>query len=277
MDVSIIIVNYNTKELLKNCLKTIFEKTKELEFEVIVIDNNSSDNSCSMVEEKFPCVKLIKSKENLGFGRGNNLGIKMSKGDYLFFLNSDCEIKNNAIKILFEFMKEMADCGACGGNLYNKNETYNAALGLQYPLKDWVITHSAFKFVFPKKYKELKYYQQNFSRTKIQEVGFITGADLMVKKDILDKVGVFNSKFFLYFEETELQWRIKKAGYKIFFVPESKIYHLEGMSPTPKKKLLMIQSEFLYFRLTQGYFAELVVRFISLPKYLKLLFRTSFI
>jgi len=276
MDISIIIVNYNTEDLLKNCLNKVFEKTSGLDFEVIVVDNASSDNSCQMVKEIFPHTHLIESNENLGFGCGNNLGIKVAKGKYVFLLNSDCELKNNSIKILFDFMENNPNCGASGGNLYDKNDNYNAALGLQYPLSEWITTHSILKFIYYKKYKELRYYQQNFNRTKSCEVGFITGADLMIKKTILDEVGSFNPQFFMYFEETELQWRIKKAGYKIFFVPESEIYHLEGGSPTPKKKLLMLQSEFLYFRLTQGFFAEIIVRIISAPKHLKLFIKSNF-
>lgn len=276
MEVSIIIVNYNTEKLLENCLKTVFEKTDGVDFEIIVVDNNSDDNSCTMVKNEFPQVKLIESKKNLGFGRGNNLGVEKAEGDYIFFLNSDCELKNNAIKILYDFMQDNSDCGACGGNLYDANGEYNAALGRQYPLNDWLITHSALKFLFPKKYKELRYFQRDFDRTKTAEVGFITGADLMVRKSVLDKVGMFDPKFFLYFEETELQWRIKKAGYKVIFVAESEIYHLEGGSNTPKKRLLMLESEFIYFRLTQGVWAELIVRIVSMPKYLKLLIKSKF-
>lgn len=274
MDVSVIIVNYNTKEFLKNCLSSVVEKTSDINYEIIVVDNASSDSSCDMVKKEFPQVNLIESKENLGFGRGNNLGIKKAKGKYVFLLNSDCEIKNNAIKILFDFMENNPDCGASGGNLYDKNNNYNAALGRQLPLSEWIITHSALKFIFPKKYNYLRGYQESFDRTKTEEVGFITGADLMIKKSVLDGVKAFNPIFFMYFEETELQWRIKKAGYKIFFVPESQIYHFEGGSPTPKKRLLMLRSEFLYFRLTQGKLAEITARIISIPKHFKLLLKS---
>lgn len=276
MDVSIIIVNYNTRELLKDCLNSVFAKTSELNYEVIVVDNASFDNSSNMVKTEFPQVKLIESKENLGFGKGNNLGIKEAKGKYVFLLNSDCELKNNAIKILFNFMEKHPECGASGGNLYDKNNNYNAALGLQSPLFEWAITHSVLQFIFPKKYKYIKGYQKNFDRTKTGEVGFITGADLMIKKSVFDEIGAFDPIFFMYFEETELQWRINKAGYKIFFVPESEIYHFEGGSPTPKKKLLMLRSEFIYFRLTQGILAELIVRLISIPKHIKLLIKSNF-
>lgn len=275
MDVSIIIVSYNTSELLKNCLNSVFEKTHGVNFEVIVVDNDSKDDSCAMLERDFPQVKLIQSGENLGFGRGNNLGIENAKGKYVFLLNPDCLLINNSVKILHDFMEKHPDCGACGGNLYDENLEKHDSFGMQTILKDKLITHSLLKFVFPEKYKELRNYKNDFDRTKDGEVGFITGADLMVRKTVLDEVGTFDPKFFLFFEETELQNRILKAGYKIFFVAESQMYHFEAKSPNPRKKLFMQRSEYIYFRITQGILAEIIVRIISIPKHIKYLIRTA--
>lgn len=274
MDVSIIIVSYNTKDLLKNCIISIFEQVKDLSFEIIVVDNGSKDGSVTMLKNNFPSVKIIEPNENLGFGRANNLGIEQSEGEFIFFLNPDCKLLNNAPKILIDFIKSTPNCGAAGGNLLDKDLNKNAALGRQYPFYEWIITKSILKIFFPKKYKELRNYQKNFNRGENGEVGFITGADLMVKKAVLDSVGGFDPLFFLYFEETELQYRIKKAGFKIFYVADSKIIHYEGQSYHPAKKLLMLKSEFIYFRLTQGKFVELLVRIVSLPKYLKLLIKS---
>ena len=270
MLISIIIVNYNTKELLKNCIKSIQEKTCDVEYEIIVADNASIDDSCEMLEQEFPEVKLIKLPTNLGFGKANNEGLKIAQGKYIFFLNSDCVLYNNAIKILSDFMENNPDCGACGGDLLDEHLNRNAAIGMQSRFQDWIITHSILKFLFPSKYKEIKYYQKNFNRDKSAEVGYITGADLMIRKDVIDKVGAFSPEFFLYFEETELQFRILEAGYKIFYVADSKIIHLEGKSITPNKKLIMLESEFIYFRLTQGKLIEMLVKSASFPKYIRL-------
>ncbi len=274
MDVSIIIVSYNTSQLLKNCLNSVFEKTQGLNFEVIVVDNDSKDDSCSMLERDFSQVKLIRSKENLGFGRANNLGMEQAKGKYLFLLNPDCLLINNSVKILYDFMENNSDCGACGGNLYDENLEKHDSFGMQTLLKDKIITHTPLKFIFPGKYKKLRGYKKDFDRTKDGEVGFITGADLMLRKSVIDEVGNFDQRFFLFFEETELQNRILKAGYKIFFVAESQMYHFEAKSPNPRKKLFMQRSEYIYFRITQGVLAEITVRIISLPKHLKYLLRT---
>jgi len=275
MDVSIIIVNYNTQNLLRNCLNSIFEKTAGIKFEIIVVDNNSSDNSVNMLEEEFGRVKLVKSSENLGFGRGNNLGLEQAQGKYILFLNSDCELINNAIKIMFDFMEKNQNCGACGGNLFDENKNYNMAAGNQGYLKDKIITSTLLKLIFRKRYNEIRYFEENFDRTKIAEVGFIIGADLMIKKSVLDQIGSFDQRFFFYFEEVELQHRILKAGYKIFFIPQAEIYHFEGKSSdNSTRKLIRQRSEYLYYKITQGFLAEMIVRFVTLPKYIKLLLRS---
>ena len=123
MNVSIIIVNYNTSNLLKDCLCSIIEKTQFIEYEIIVVDNNSGDDSVAMVEQQFTNVKLIKNNINLGFGKANNIGYTYAKGKYLFLLNTDTLLINNAIKILFDFMEDPkhSSVGSCGGNLYTNN------------------------------------------------------------------------------------------------------------------------------------------------------------
>ena len=122
MQVSVIIVNYNTKELTKQAIRSVFDKTEGVEYEIIVVDNDSKDGSVEELKKTFQDkITVIESKENLGFGRANNLGIKQSKGKYVFLLNSDTELINNAIKIFYDYMEQNMQVGVCGGNLYNKN------------------------------------------------------------------------------------------------------------------------------------------------------------
>ena len=120
--VSIIMVNYNTKELTKKAIQAVFDKTEGVEYEIIVVDNDSKDGSVEELKKTFQDkIIIIESKENLGFGRGNNLGIKQAKGKYIFLLNSDTELINNAIKIFYDYMEQNEQVGICGGNLYNVN------------------------------------------------------------------------------------------------------------------------------------------------------------
>ena len=131
MDVSIILVSYNTKQLTKECIKSIYEKTEEVNFDIWVVDNASHDGSAQMVEEEFPSVNLIKSSENLGFGRANNLAIVQTQAKYAFLLNTDTVLLNNAVKILFDYMEnpENAEVGVCGGQLYNADMSIQGSFG----------------------------------------------------------------------------------------------------------------------------------------------------
>ncbi|MDR2406843.1 MAG: glycosyltransferase family 2 protein [Bacteroidales bacterium] len=221
MDVSIIIVGYNTKALLKQCLISVFEKTQDIDFEVIVVDNASCDGSQQMLKEDFPNVLLIESPENLGFGRANNEGIKIAKGRNILFLNPDTLLLNNAIKILSDYLDENELAGACGGNLYDEFMKPTLSYAMKFPSISEKL----------RIYKLLNWKNREFNSTmKTMEVACIIGADLMIRKSVLDEVGIFSDRFFMYDEELELCFRIHKARYKLISVPFAKIQHLEGKS-----------------------------------------------
>lgn len=268
MDVSVIIVSYNTKKLTKDCLLSIYEKTKDLDFEIFVVDNNSSDGSVEMLEQDFPKIKLIINKENRGFGAANNIAIRQSEAKYVFLLNPDTVLLNNAIKILYDYMENNSDVGACGGNLYDKNLNEVHAGGRFPSVLEIIFNHMKLKHVFK------SYYEKNLKdgispRTDIKAVDQIIGADLFIKKSVLDEVGLFDEKFFMYYEEIDLEYRITKKGYKIMFIPESKIIHLEGQSNNNnlKKRKMYKKSQFYYFRKHYGFCVELVVKVIYLILY----------
>jgi len=252
MDVSIAVVNYNTKELALNCINSVIEKTGGLDYEIILADNNSSDNSVSEIQNRFPSVKVLALKENIGFGRANNECIKNSKGKYIFCLNPDTILVNNAVKILFDFMEAHPDTGAAGGNLYDKDMNFCHAFGYGDDIISLLLRKTFLKWLYLPKYLSIKNYEKNADKTKVQEVNHITGADLMLRRSVIEQTGLFNEKFFLYFEETELEVRIRRAGYKIFFVPESKIIHLEGKNRKKRADNYFNQSFIEYYRLCFG-------------------------
>jgi len=172
-------------------------------------------------------VRLIESAENLGFGRANNLGAKYASGKYLFLLNSDTILMNNVVKILSGYLNEHQDVGVCGGNLFNDKQEPNASYTLVFPSFRSMI-NDVFAG-FPLKL----FYGKNgfFNHTgKPMNVAYIIGADMMIRKDVFDKQNGFDTDFFMYFEEAELQWRISKAGYKRICVPDACIIHLDGKS-----------------------------------------------
>ena len=248
-DVSIILINYNTKDLTVQAINSIYEQTNDLSYEIIVVDNNSQDGSVEAIKENFENVKVIVNKENLGFGTANNIGIKQASGKYIFCLNTDTLLLNNAIKILYDFMEKHPNVACCGGNLYDKEHNHVFSHGIFLtPFAKFIKTFGL-KYLFPKEVKRLKADYTN-KLDEIKPVEFICGADLMLRKSILDEVGTFNEQFFLYYEEVELQKRIKNANYEIYIVPSAKIVHLESASSTNKlrKKSIFLKSEYIYLK-----------------------------
>lgn len=236
MDVSIIIVNYNTRELTRNCLRSIYEQTKDVAFEVIVSDNGSIDGSIEMIKSDFPHVILIENNANIGFGAANNRGLDIASGKYIFYLNSDTVLLNNAVKMFFDFWENAEnkdEIGALGAALLNENmkqihsggpfKDYNYLVKLLFKmhirhiLKSLVCILHLRRFFIPKEYEE-------FVSVKIGETdGFITGADLFLRNNDFAR---FDEKYFMYCEETDLQLRLKDNGLKRYIIAEPKIQHL---------------------------------------------------
>lgn len=242
MDVSIIIVNYNTKELLANCLATVYEKTLNIDFEVIIVDNASSDGSEEFICSCFPLVRWINSGENLGFGRANNLGVRYAQGEYLFLLNSDTLLLNNAIGEFFNYAKEhqLESIGALGCWLFDSELKPNASFGF-----------------FPNVVNEIKYLLGRCSLLDNQmimrerDVDYVIGADLFIKKQVFNSLGGFDPHIFMYYEETDLQRRMAELGLNRRIIPFPRIIHLEGGSFGNKrltfKRFLMAQHSYNYY------------------------------
>ena len=251
MDVSIIFVNYKTKELTINAINSVIEKTKEISYEIFVVDNNSQDGSIEAIEEQFPDISIIKSPKNGGFGYANNLAIKHAKGKYIFCLNTDTLLVNNAIKIMFDFMEqdENKNVGVCGGFLVDK-ENNPILCGGNFPSIMEVLFKCGLRNIFPKEYKKYSVILKSDDEEYIENIDYITGADIFFRKSVLDEVGIFDEKFFMYYEETDLCKRIKNSGYGIKFVSAAKIIHLEGQSNNNSNKMFnyLKTSEFYYFR-----------------------------
>jgi GT2 family glycosyltransferase len=269
--VSIIIVNFNTAELLKNCIKSIKQKTLTVTYEIIVIDNNSSDNSTEMLKELYPDVLLISLKENVGFGKANNLGAKSARGNYLFFLNSDTYLINDAISMLVSFMESNPQCGISGGNItdFSGKPIHSFYKYLPSPFSDI--------FILFKKIPRLLYGKNwfyNFTDSPIK-VAYITGADMMIGAELFSKLGGFDPEFFLYYEETELTNRIRKAGYYAYSIPGAAIAHKKGSSfqYLENANFLFYQSKYYYLKKVYGRYAVFTSHFIfSLVCFTKIFF-----
>lgn len=249
MDVSIILVNYRTKDLTIKTIKSIIEKTVGITYEIFVVDNKSQDGSIEAVEMVFPNVNIIKSPINGGFGYANNLAIRQADGKYIFCLNSDTLLINNAVKELYDYMENHEDVGACGGNLYDENAKPVMSYANFPNFWNCLSVSWLLKYLFPiiRNHREIM---------TEKEVDFVTGADIFFRKSVLDKVGLFDEQFFMYAEETDLCYRIKQAGYKIKVIPNSKIIHLEGKSSKNfwNNTQMRVLSKYLYARKNQSSF-----------------------
>ncbi|ANC37247.1 rhamnosyl transferase [Acinetobacter baumannii] len=235
-DVSIIIVNYNTYNLVLQCIESVIKNTKKISYEIIVVDNNSPNREIEKLNEIYPNVKLVLNTKNSGFGIANNIGNKYANGKFLFLLNSDTIVLDNSIYTLYKFMVENPCVGACGGNLCDINLKPATSFTRFMPSFlsdiDYLFLNMFSKII----YRNNLYYC--YSETPIKINGNISGADLMIVKQVFDELGGFDENFFMYYEETDLLFRLRKRKYQTFIVPESKIIHLEGASETIKETRL---------------------------------------
>lgn len=265
MDVSVIIVNYNTSNLINDCLETVFEKTEGIEYEVIIVDNNTENLSEAIKYAEDSKVKLLQLPENIGFGRANNEGAKLATGRNLFFLNPDTLLINNAIKILSDFLDTHPKCGACGGNLYDIDlKPIHSFQHLLPGIKEII---NLFLWRLPVKFTYGSSDFFNYNEIPLK-VGYITGADLMIRRALFTKIKGFDISFFMYFEETNLCYKLKKLGKSIYSVPEAMIIHLEGQTFVSHEKLLKREQYYAEGLVTYLNFFNKFHRWIALSLYI---------
>lgn len=253
MDVSIIIVNYNTLKMTNECIESVFEQTQGIEFEVILVDNASTDGSKEFFSEKDNII-YIYNDENVGFGRANNIGFAVASGKYLFLLNSDTLLRNNAVKIFFDYMENASqDIACCGCLLCDKEGKVIHSYGNYHTLTNCIIEHcKPVRGILRRLHiRYYKYDDPKCLENDSNKVEFITGADLFVRKSVAITHGLFDPDFFMYSEDMEIQERYRNFGYYSVIVPGPKIVHLVGKSykkDSIKKKELCLNSLFLYIK-----------------------------
>jgi len=253
MKFSIIVVNYKTKNLTENCINSIFTFFKN-DFEVILVDNNSSDGSIEYLERNFKDkIKIIKNNKNKGFGVANNIGVKIAKGECLFFLNSDTIIKNDFLFSVDSLFNKDKKIGIISPELILKNgNRQNYAYG-KFP--------KILNIIFNK----IKNREKN--KNNIIETDWVSGASLIIRKKIFNSVNGFDKNFFMYFEDIDLCKRVKELGYKIIVNLNFKIIHLGGQSIkifTKRKKYYYLSQNYFY-RKHHGFFKMLIIKTIRLP------------
>ncbi len=233
MDLSIIIVNWNVRDLLYQCLKSIFLFTKDLEYEIIVVDNFSTDGSVQMLNtltlENHENLQVILNQQNLGFAKANNQGLAQAKGKYVLFMNPDMEFVENTAWILFQYMENFQEIATCTCQLQysdgyrqpniKRDPTFLSQLWILYKL------HHLVKPWFLK-----KYLAKNFDYTKRQEVEQVMGAFIFIRRAIIKPIGGWSQDYFIWWEDLDLCKRLRKTGEKIMYLPDSRVIHYEGRS-----------------------------------------------
>ncbi len=247
--VSIIIVNWNTKELLRNCLASVFRFPPEEGYEVIVVDNASTDGSQEMVKKEFPSVRLVENSDNLGFSKANNQAIQLAKGKYVLLLNSDAEVLKGSIQALSAFLDEREGVAIVGCRLVNADGAPEESCGRIPSLLAVAATKLRRRGVRLRLIDKLASHAL-FNETT--DVDWVTGACLMGRRDRLLQVGGFDENIFMYFEDIDLCYRVKKLG-KVVFCPGAEVIHFRGGSATDTSDKIYRESQRHFFKKHFGF------------------------
>ncbi len=228
IDVSVVIVNYNSFDLLRNCLSTVIKHTRNVNYEIIAVDNNSTEGKVETITNEFENIILIKNSTNEGFAKANNKGLRIANGKYVLFLNNDTIFFENTIKKVFDFAETLNENSIIGCKLLNKDKSLQHSV-YDFPSLLNVFTSNFFLYsLFPKSKLFNKYHLMNRKINETTKVDVVTGAFLFGTKEKLKEIGGFDERFFFYNEETDLCYRFKQNGGKIFYYPQTAIVHLKG-------------------------------------------------
>jgi GT2 family glycosyltransferase len=247
-DLSIIILNWNAKDLLKDCINSIYENTKDLNYEIIIVDNNSSDGSCDMVKENFLHIEncdLIENKDNKGFASGNNQAIRIAKGNAILLLNPDTLINADVIKKTYECLVQDEKLGVTGCKVLNLDGTLQLACRRMAPRpKDAFFKLFGISKLFKSNKNLTRYNLTHVSEDEFLDVDSVSGCFLMIKREVIDRIGLLDETFFMYGEEMDWCMRAKKEGYIVRYCPVGTIIHYKGES----SKKLGVKATYEFYR-----------------------------
>jgi len=245
LDISFVIVNWNTRNLLLKCLKSVYQTAVNLTFEVWLVDNASTDGSVSAVRKAYPGVQIIQNSRNLGFAAANNLAFAEMRGRYAVLINTDAQLKAGAVGTLFVFMEETPDASMVCGQLLNEDGSKQNSIAPFPTLLSLISNETLLRLLFPQKYPSKRQHYQ----TPIP-VDSCIGACIMVRKSAMDRVGLLDERYFFFLEETDWAYRMKLAGWKIYFVPGAEIIHAQGktVGGGAAARILFYRSRYQFFQ-----------------------------
>ncbi len=239
MDLSIICVNWNSVNYLRECIPSVYEHTQSISFEIIVVDNASPEGGVDALKQEFPDIVLIKSGENLGFAGANNLGFKQSKGKCILFLNPDTKLLNPAINIVLQRLQSLPNAGIVGCKLLNGDLSVQTSSIMRFP--------GILNQVFQAEYLRLRWPSFPLwnigplfsSSAEPAKVEVITGACMMMRREVFEKVGMFSEEYFMYAEDMDLCWKVSRAGFSNYYAGEGRIVHFAGVSSPREWQTIM--------------------------------------
>ena len=265
MDVSIIIVAWNVRELLHNCLKSVYEQTNGISFEVIYVDNASQDGSVQMVAEEFPEVRIIRNDENKGFIKANNQGIEIAKGRYVLLLNSDTLVLNNAIAKTVKFADQHPQAAVVGCRILNPDGTLQRNCFMSHSVLNFFLSATYLYKMFP----ENKFFGREemtwWDFSNAAEVEVVNGCFSLVRKKAIDQVGLMDETYFVYGDDVDWCYRFRKNGWKVMFSPEGQIAHIRGQTTKQmlrKFKLQLYGSNLIFMKKHKSKPAFMAARFL---------------
>ena len=259
IDCSISIVNYNTRDLALACIASVIRHTQNVSYELILIDNASADGSVESVREKFPQVQIIANPENLHFTKASNQGMRASKGRYLFTMNPDSYIQEDIFGPMVRYMDENPKVGAAGPTYLNPDGTIQALghrfPGILYALFELLLINA----VFPRNPVKLA---RVYTENKLMEIDAMGGGGIMVRREVIDRVGILDEGFLGYFEDTDWCKRIRGAGWPIMHLPDVNMYHIGGVSTVKVNREMF---ERMQFNSMQYYYGKYYGRLAAIP------------
>jgi GT2 family glycosyltransferase len=268
MDLSIIIVNWNSKDYLQKCIESVLAWTSDINFEIVVIDSASFDGADEMLKHCYPQVRFIQSDRNLGFAKANNVAFRESTGSYILFLNPDTELIGSDINILFDYIQTLPKAGAIGCKLLNADRSVQTSCIQAFPtILNQLLSSEFLRVLFPKSplWGMTSLFDAN---DEPAEVDMISGACLMLRRSVFEQVGLFSEDYFMYAEDLDLCYKIRQAGYSNYFIPGTSVIHFGGGSvekrPSDFSVIMMRESIWRFMKKNRGRMYGLAYRISTL-------------
>lgn len=265
MDVSIIVVNWNTKSLLRDCLASVYEHSRDINFEIIVVDNASTDGSKEMIKDDFPKVVLIENNKNRGFAAANNQGVDVAKGRYVLLLNSDTIVLGNCIANIMSFADTQPRAGVIGCRVLNSDRTLQPTCFMFPSVLNLFLSSSYLYKLFPKNRFFGRERMTWWNANDVREVDIIKGCFMLIRREAIEQVGRMDENFFMYAEETDWCYRFKKSGWKVMFAPVGEIIHYGGQSTTQIPVAMIVQLRLSILKFIKKHYSwpsHLIARFL---------------